>query len=86
MAQTSGFKLNGHNIRIHPFSPVVHISYARFPMQIGFQHTCNDNAHLDKAPRLTIRAFGILASNTVFVNSTNTSTNIQAAMLSMHSF
>ena len=46
----------------------------------------NDNAHLDKAPRLTIRrVIGILASDTVFVNY-STYTNIDAAMLSMHTF
>ena len=54
-------------------------------MQIDFQRTWfityNDNAHLDKAPRLTIRrVIGILASDIVFDNSTNTSTNIEAAM------
>ena len=40
-----------------------------------------DNEGLDKAPRLTIRrVIWILAS--VFVNSTNTTTNIETAMLS----
>ena len=38
---------------------------------------------IDKAPRLTIRrVIWILASDTVFVNSTNISTNIETAMLS----
>ena len=53
-----------------------------------WQHGCSNLSHkLDKAPRLSIRrVIWILASDTVFVKSTNISTNIETPMLSTSSY
>ena len=58
--------------------------FARYPEQLVriFEDRCH--LELDKSPRLPIRrVIWILASDAVFVNSTNISSNIEAAMLSI---